>query len=141
MALFLTILFFVCTLVSAVMMIFVLRRVIRFGENVPERTHKTFILSVAAGGISVLSATIKTIMSQGYIESVLSLVASAFCLLFAVFFKRIVSFFEDEFDKRHQIPVKSDDGNYRFIDNSENNSDFFDENSRFNGDFTDFDNR
>ena len=141
MPLFLTILFFACTLVSAVMMIFVLRRVIRFGENVPERTRKTFILSIAAGAISVLSAAVKTIMSGGNIESVLSLAASAFCLLFAVFFKRIVGFFEEEFDKRHQIPVNSDDRNYRFIDNSENNSDFFDENSRFNGNFTDYDNR
>jgi len=141
MPLFLTILFFACSIASAVMMIFVLRRVIRFGENIPERTHKTFILSIAAGAISVLSAIVGTIMSGGNIESVLSLVASAFCLLFAVFFKRIVYFFEDEFDKRHQIPVKNDDRNYRFIDNSENNSDFFDENSRFNGNFTDYDDR
>lgn len=141
MALFLTILFFACTLVSAAMMIFVLRRVIHFGENIPERTHKTFILSVAAGGISVLSATIKTIMSQGNIESVLSLVASAVCLLFAVFFKRIVSFFEEDFDKKHQISVVPNEKIYFFSKDNAENDDFFDENSRFNGDFTDFDNR
>ena len=50
-----------------------------------------------------------------------------------------MKYFEEYFDKKHQISVKSDDKIYSFSPETKENADFFDENSRFNGSFTDYD--
>lgn len=136
MSIFLTIILFIAAIIYCIMLIFVLQRVIRFGENIPERTNQTFVFGLIAGIISLASAAAKLVFCG---NGVGSLIASAFCLLFTFFLKRIVSFFEEYFDKKHQISVKSDDKIYSFSPETKENTDFFDENSRFNGSFTDYD--
>lgn len=138
MALFLTILMFLSTIIFIIMMIYVLARAVRFGENIPERTNRTFILGVVAGSVSVLSAVLKMALYGG---NVLLLIAAVICYAFAFAFKRAVYFFEDDFDKKHQISVVPDEKVYFFSKNDAETDDYLDENSRFNGDFTHFDNR
>lgn len=136
MEILLTLIFFIPTVIYCIMLIYVIRRAIRFGENIPERTHKTFILGLVAGTLSLASAIFKMAV---YSRGVGSLTAAAFCLLFTFFFKRIVCFFEEDFDKKHQISVESDSKIYGFSQGIDENADFFDEKSRFGGDFTDYD--
>lgn len=138
MALFLTLIFFVPAVFYCIMLINVLHKAIRFGENIPERTNQTFIFGLIAGIISVASSVAKLVLCG---HGAGSLTAAAFCLLFTFFLKRIVRFFEEDFDKKHQISVEADRKIYNFGNEVNKDAGFLDENERFNGNYTDFDPR
>lgn len=111
--------------IFAVLTVYIVARAIRYGENNPSLTKAASIIGIIAGVISVASSIFALIFYKG---GILGFLAAVFCLAFAFALKFIVRFFEEDFDKKHQIPVDED--------NSDN---FFDESARFNGEFKDFD--
>ncbi|MGN0670688.1 MAG: hypothetical protein ACI4JZ_09070 [Oscillospiraceae bacterium] len=130
------ILFDISAIVFVVLMIYVIGRAIRFGENRPKLTKAASIFGIITGIISVLASIISVVF---YKSGILRLVAAFFCLAFAFALKHIVRFFEEDYDKKHQIPVNPDESLYRFEFEKNNPDSFFDENARFNGKFKDFD--
>ena len=137
MRIFILLLLCIPSIVFIIMMIYVLQRVIRFGENNPKRTHITSLIGIAAGIISTFCGIFSIVYHHG--KGIGGLFAIAFCIIFAIKLEKIVKYFEEYFDKKHQISVKSDDKIYSFSPETKENADFFDENSRFNGSFTDYD--
>ena len=130
------ILLFIPAIVFVVMMIYVIGRAIRFGENRPQFTKAASIAGIVAGLISIAASVVKlTYLGRG----IGGFISAAFCLAFAFALKFIVRFFEDDFDKKHQIPVDEDTSPYRFDFRQDNSDNFFDESARFNGEFKDFD--
>ena len=116
-----------------VMAIYVLARAIRFGEERPTLTNATVIVGIVAAAVSILTAIFN--FSGNFIDFFLSV----FCLIFTLLLKFIVRFFVNDFDKKHQISVNTDEELYRFEFEQENPDDYLDENSRFNGEFKNFD--
>lgn len=131
------ILLFIPAIVFVVMMIYVIGRAIRFGENRPQFTKAASIAGIIAGLISIAASVVKLIYLGRGIGGFIS---AAFCLAFAFVLRLIVKFFEEDFDKKHQIPVNPNEKLYRFEFEQENPDDFLDEDSRFNGKFKNFDN-
>ena len=129
-------LLFMPAIVFVVMMIYVIGRAIKFGENSPALTNATSIIGIIAGVISVASSVVKSV----YFETdVGGFFAAVFCLVFAFALRFIVRFFEDNYDKKQQIPVNPDESLYRFEFEKNNPDSFFDEDARFNGKFKDYD--
>ena len=122
--------------VFVVLTIYIIARVIRYGENNPSLTKAASIIGIVAGMIYVASSIFTLIFYKG---GILDFLAAVFCLAFAFALKFIVRFFEDDFDKKHQIPVDEDNSPYRFDFKQDNSDNFFDESARFNGEFKDFD--
>ncbi len=130
------ILLYIPAIVFVVLLIYVIRRAVRFGENRPSLTNVASIVGIIAGVISVASSVIKSV----YFETdVGGFIAAVFCLVFAFALRFIVRFFEEDFDKKHQISVNPDERLYRFEFKQDNSDDFLDEDSRFNGKFKDYD--
>lgn len=123
-------------IVFVVMMIYVIARVIRFGENRPQLTNAASIVGIVAGLISIAASVVKL---SYFGRGVGGFIAAVFCLVFAFALRFIVRFFEEDFDKKHQIPVNPDESLYRFEFKQDNPDNFFDENARFNGKFKDYD--
>ena len=128
-------LLYIPAIVFVVLMIYVIGRAIRFGENRPTLTNVTSIIGIIAGVISVASSIVAVTYYRGGFGG---FIAAVFCLIFAFALKFIVRFFEDDFDKKHQISVNPDDAPYRFEFKQDNSDDFLDEDSRFNGKFKDY---
>lgn len=137
MSIFILLLLYIPSIVFIIMMIYVLRRVIRFGENDPKRTHITSRIGIAAGIISTICGIFSVVYHRG--KGIGGLFATAFCIIFAIKLEKIVKYFEDDFDKKHQISVEPDDQIYSFSQKVDENADFLDEKSRFDGNFTDYD--
>lgn len=137
MEILLFMLFCIPAVVFVVLMIYVIGRAVRYGENCPSLTNAASIVGIIAGVISVVSSVVAVIYYRGGFGG---LIAAVFCLVFAFALKYIVRFFEEEFDKKHQIPVNPDDTPYRFDFKLDISDDFLDEKSRFNGEFKDYDN-
>ncbi|MGN0639676.1 MAG: hypothetical protein ACI4JT_01865 [Oscillospiraceae bacterium] len=132
----LLLLMFIPAIVFVVMMIYVIGRAVRFGENRPALTNAASIVGIVAGLISIASSVVKL---SYFGRGVGGFFSAAFCLAFAFALKFIVKFFEEDFDKKHQIPVNPDESLYRFEFKQDNPDNFFDENARFNGKFKDYD--
>ena len=129
-------LFLIPAIVFVVLLIYVIGRAIRYGENRPPLTNATSIVGIVAGVISVASSVVTVIYYRGGFGG---FIATVFCLVFAFALRFIVRFFEEDYDKKHQIPVNPDDTPYRFEFQQESSDDFLDEDSRFNGKFKDYD--
>ena len=129
-------LLFMPAIVFVVMMIYVIGRAIKFGENSPALTNTTSIIGIIAGVISVASSVVKSVYFKADVGG---FIAAVFCLVFAFALRFIVRFFEEDFDKKHQISVNPDERLYRFEFEQENPDDFLDEDARFNGKFKNYD--
>lgn len=129
-------LFHIPAIAFVVMLIYVVGRAIRFGENRPSLTNAASIVGIIAGVISVASSVVAVIYYGGGFGG---FIAAVFCLVFAFALRFIVRFFEEDFDKKHQISVSPDESLYRFEFKQDNPDNFFDENARFNGKFKDYD--
>lgn len=123
-------------IVFVVMMIYVIARAVRFGENRPQLTNAASIVGIVAGLISIAASVVKL---SYFGRGVGGFIAAVFCLVFAFALRFIVRFFEEDFDKKHQISVNQDESLYRFEFKQDNPDNFFDENTRFNGKFKDYD--
>ena len=130
-------LLYIPAVVFVVMMIYVIQMAIRFGENRPSLTKAASIVGIIAGIISVASSIVRVVYFR---RGFGGFIATVFCLVFAFALKYIVRFFEEDYDKKHQIPVNPNEKLYRFEFEQENPDDFLDEDSRFNGKFKNFDN-
>ena len=130
-AYFMEFLLYIPAVVFVVMMIYVIQTAIRFGENRPSLTKAASIVGIIAGIISVASSIVRVVYFR---RGFGGFIATVFCLVFAFALKYIVRFFEEDYDKKHQIPVNPDDSAYRFM-----SEDFLDENARFNGEFKNYD--
>lgn len=106
---------------------------IRYGEEQKNDTKIAVIVGAVASVILFVRACLSPLNNfWGYSLALLSIALT--CLL-----KRIIRFFTDDFDKKHQIPVDEDNSTYRFEFRQDNSDNFLDENARFNGEFKDFD--
>ena len=136
MEILLYLLLYIPAIVFVVLLIYVIGRAVRFGENRPSLTNAASIVGIIAGVISVASSVVKSIYFKADVGG---FIAAVFCLVFAFALRFIVRFFEEDFDKKHQISVNPDERLYRFEFEQENPDDFLDEDARFNGKFKDYD--
>ena len=98
-------------IVFVVLLIYAIGRAVRFGENRPQLTNAASIVGIVAGLISIAASVVKL---SYFGRGVGGFIAAVFCLVFAFALRFIVRFFEEDFDKKHQISVSPDESLYRF---------------------------